>query len=384
MKVLFVSHTGLVGGAEHALLDVLTHLPAGVDPVVACPDGPLDGAIADAGIHRERLPPISATLRLHPARTPLALVELARAGRALRAAAQRSRPDVLHLNSTRAALMAAARRPGAPTVVWVHDSLGQGKANALVARAIAGTATRVVANSAHTASRFRAHAPGASVTVVHNGVDLARFDPARVSREEARARLGVAADGVALGMVAQITPWKGHDVAVEALARVRGEHPRTRLLIAGETKFLGRSVRFDNRAFLAELEARIAQAGLADAVTFLGERSDVPTVLRALDVLLVPSWEEPFGRVVIEAMAMGTPVVATTQGGPAEILDDGRTGRLVPPRRPELWARAIEELLVESAVREALARAASREVSRYALAACVDRLHDEYRLAAGA
>ena len=383
MRVLFVSHTGLVGGAEHALLDVVNHLPAEVDPIVACPEGPLVDAIADAGVRREILPPVSATLRLHPLRTPAALVELVRAGGALRAVVRRSRPDVLHLNSTRAALLTATRPPGAPTVVWVHDSLGPGAANALIARAIAARATRVVANSAHTAARFRARAPGSAVAVVTNGIDLTRFDPDRVTREDARARLGIATGEPALGMVAQITPWKGHDLAVEALAAVRAAHPRARLLLAGETKFVGRSVRFDNRAFLARLRERIARDGLEEAVSFLGERADVPTVLRALDVLLVPSWEEPFGRVVVEAMAMGTPVIATARGGPAEIVDDRRTGRLVAPRRPDLWAEAIEELLGDDAGRAAMASAARGEVGRFAIAACVDALLEEYRRALG-
>ena len=382
MRVLFASHTGLIGGAEHALLDVLAHLPASIDPVVACPSGPLGEAVARAGHTPEPLPAVSASLRLHPGRTPAALVELASAARECRRVARRTAPDVVHANSTRAGLAVAATPT--PSLVWVHDALADGAASRLVARAVAATATRVAANSAHAARSFEARAPGSQVSVVHNGVDLARFDPVAVSREDARARLGLAPDEPVLGIVAQITPWKGHDVAIDALAAVRRTHPTARLLVVGEPKFVGRDVRHDNLAFLAALKRTVAEHGLQDAVAFLGEREDVPQVLRALDLLLAPSWEEPFGRVVIEAMAMGTPVLATAVGGPAEVLEDGRTGRLLAPRRADLWAAAIAELLGDPGRRAELAAAARREVPRFELSACVNRLVEEYRLASEA
>ena len=268
MRVLFASHTGLVGGAEHALLDVLAHLPAPVDPVVACPRGPLASAVSGLGVAVERVPPIAASLGLHPRRTPRAVVELGRAALALRRVAARTSPAVLHANSTRAGLAALPTR--LPTVVWVHDNLSPGAAPTAVARAIAAGATRVAANSAHAARSFQARAPGSAVAVVHNGIDLARFDPDRVERDAARARVGLEPGEAAIGVVAQITPWKGHDVAIDALAAVRRSHPGTRLLIAGEPKFVGRDVRHDNLAFLDDLEAQVARNELDGAVTFLG------------------------------------------------------------------------------------------------------------------
>jgi glycosyltransferase involved in cell wall biosynthesis len=147
-----------------------------------------------------------------------------------------------------------------------------------------------------------------------------------------------------MGVVAQLTPWKGQDTAIEALKLLSAEGIDAHLLLIGSAKFVARSTRFDNEAYVARMRSLIADAGLGDRVSWLGEREDVPELIRALDVLLLPSWEEPFGRALIEAMALGVPVVATNVGGPPEIVEDGREGYLVAPRDPTAWARAIARI----------------------------------------
>jgi glycosyltransferase involved in cell wall biosynthesis len=186
---------------------------------------------------------------------------------------------------------------------------------------------------------------------VYNAVDLERWDPSRIDRARARALLGAAGRrDVLLGVVAQLSPWKGQDTAIEALRLVREEGLDAHLLLVGSAKFVARSTRYDNDAYVARLRAQIADAGLADRVSWLGEREDVPELVRALDILLLPSREEPFGRALIEAMALRVPVLATSVGGPAEIIEDGREGYLLPPREPAAWARAIRRI-AESADR---------------------------------
>ncbi len=115
---------------------------------------------------------------------------------------------------------------------------------------------------------------------------------------------------------------------------------------------------------------------------FTGEVEDAPALIAALDVVLVPSWEEPFGRVVIEAMAMRTPVLATSVGGPADIVTDGIDGMLLPPRSPEVWGASVAELLADP---ERMARmgTAGREtaVRRYALPQFVANVVECYRAA---
>jgi glycosyltransferase involved in cell wall biosynthesis len=116
------------------------------------------------------------------------------------------------------------------------------------------------------------------------------------------------------------------------------------LLLIGSAKFVASATRFDNEAYVAGLRARIAELGIADRVSWMGEREDVPELIRALDMLLLPSHEEPFGRALIEAMALGVPVLATQVGGPPEIIDDGVQGHLLPPGPARAWADAIADL----------------------------------------
>jgi len=119
-----------------------------------------------------------------------------------------------------------------------------------------------------------------------------------------------------------------------------------------------------------------------DAVIFSGEIDDIPALIAALDLVLVPSWEEPFGRVVIEAMAMGTPVLATDVGGPVDIVSDGVDGLLLPPRRADLWAACVTQLLEHPERMATMGRAARAVVTRrYALPLFTRSVVDSYELA---
>ena len=197
--------------------------------------------------------------------------------------------------------------------------------------------------------------------VVHNPVDLERFSPERADPAPVRAELGLGAETPLLAVVAQITPWKGQDTAIEALALLRERGRDAHLALVGSAKFVDKATRFDNEAYTGALERLTADLGLADRVSFLGERRDVPVIMAAAEVLLMPSWQEPFGRAIIEAMAVGTPVLATDVGGPPEVVEQGVEGELVPPRQPERWADSLESLLGD---RERLARMGAAGIER--------------------
>jgi phosphatidylinositol alpha-1,6-mannosyltransferase len=198
-------------------------------------------------------------------------------------------------------------------------------------------------------------------------VDLRRFNPAAVSRRDARAALGLPHDKLALGVVGQITPWKGHDDALRLVAALRREFPHVLLVIVGEPLFVGPHIRYDNRAFARRLQEMVKELSLEESVRFAGPRRDIPAVMRALDVLLAPSWLEPFGRVVVEAMAVGTPVIASDAGGPREIITDGVDGFLCPPRRPDLWVAPAGRLLRDAALRGRIGSAARKRASDFRL-----------------
>jgi L-malate glycosyltransferase len=366
VRVLYVNHTAIVSGGEHSLLALLGSLPAEIEPLVATPRGDLMDAVRALGIPVRAIAGTAGSLRLHPVHTTRALTEMGFAATQVRRAAKDHRADIVHANSIRAGIvLALARPPGAARVSHVRDCLPPGPVSTATLRFLAAGSTAVVANSAFTAARVRAAAPSAALHVIHNPVDLARFDPARIDRNTARSALGeTSTRRPLLGVVAQITPWKGQHTAVEVLRRVREDGLDAHLLLIGAAKFLDSATRFDNAAYVAGLREQIARAGLEDRVSWLGQRDDVPELMRALDVLLLPSEEEPFGRAVIEAMALEVPVLATRVGGPAEIIDHGVEGRLLDPADPQAWAQAVVEIAADPERARAMGRAGRARAER--------------------
>jgi glycosyltransferase involved in cell wall biosynthesis len=380
MRVLYVNHTATMSGAERSLLGLLRHLPPGVEPVLACPAGPLAAAAGGLGVDVHKLSGTSASLRLHPLHTSRGVAEIVWSGMQLARIARRTGARLVHCNSVRAGLacLSGFGPPRSATIVHVRDGLPPGRAADLTRR-LARRAGLVIANSAWTAARLGLDGRGPRVEVVPNAVELDLFEGVRLSGESARRRLSLAPASPVLGVVGQLTPWKAQSDAIRAASLLVPRLPDLKLLVVGSVKFRSAATRYDNDGYRASLHRLVDELALRGQVRFLGEREDVPEILRALDVLLVPSWEEPFGRVVIEAMAAGTAVVATSVGGPAEVITDGVDGLLLPPRDPGRWAAAIRGLLADPARRRSLALAGRAQVeSRYDQRRQAERIADLY------
>ncbi len=162
--------------------------------------------------------------------------------------------------------------------------------------------------------------------------------------------------------VGRLDPWKGHEVFLEAAAVVLERHPTCVFAVIGDVLFDSVRRRFGDRR--QQMERRAKELGVADRVRFLGQRTDVPRLLGAVDVLVHPSREpEPFGRSVAEAMAASVPVVASRIGGIPEIVTDGENGLLVPAGDAAALAEVISKLLGDDSLRARLA-AAGRAVAR--------------------
>ena len=350
MRVLFVNHTAVVSGGEVSLIRLAEGLRThdGVSVAVACPsDRRLAELVDHAGIERHAVPAFEASLRLHALRTPVALVRLAASGVAVARLARRWGADLLAANSLRAGLMGAiARRLGGPPmVVRAHEHLPLTPVGRAVRAVLIHSASAVVAVSGDAARRLNEGLEGDVVSFVHNSIDHERFDPERVTPAPIRRELGLDEQTALIGHVAQITPWKGQDTAIRALAELRRAGLDVHLLLIGDVEFEGSAVRYDNRAILGHLHELVERLGVRDAVHFLGRRSDVPELLPALDLSLVPSWNEPFGLVTVESMAMRTPPLVSDVGGGPELVEDGVSGRLLAPNRPKAWAQAAAALL---------------------------------------
>lgn len=356
MRVLFANHTASMSGAEHAMLRLLEAVRDEHEVAVACPEaGALPEALERAGIRRLALPAFEASFRPHPLHTPHGMARLGWGGIVLAALARRLGAQVLYANTTRAALMGgvARRLGGPPLVVRVHDLLPRSAFGRAVRGAIAASADAVLAVSDYTAERFNDGLRHPLAARVYNGIDLTRFDPARVAPARLGEELGLGPDALLLGQVAQITPWKGQAEAIRIVFELRRRGLDAHLVIVGEIAFAGRQVRYDNTTYLRRLHQLVDELELADVVHFLGSRQDVPALLRAFDLSLLPSWEEPAALAVVESLAMGTPAFVSVPGGAAEIVEDGVSGRTLPVGQPEVWAAAIHETLRDP---EAVAR----------------------------
>jgi glycosyltransferase involved in cell wall biosynthesis len=350
VRILFANHTADWSGAEVALMRLLTRLSADHECAVACPgDGRLPEILDAEGHRRFDIPAGDVSLRLDPVQTPLGLGRLAAGGVRLRAVARDFGAHVIHANSLRTGLMGAVAAPlGAPPiVVQVHEHLPLNLAGRATRVAIARTAAGVSAVTDYTARNFDTGLRRPRAVRAYISIDHERFDTDRVAPVDARAELGLPEDCALIGEVAQITPWKGQDTAIRMLHEIRRERPDTHLLIIGTIAFSTKATRYDNPAYLAGLERMVGELGLEGHVHFLGQRSDVPALLAALDLMVLPSWDEPFGTVAAESMAMGTPPMVSSVGGVPEYVEDGVSGRVLPPREPLPWARAALELLAD-------------------------------------
>ncbi len=382
MRVLYVNHTALVSGGERSLLTLLGGLPADVQPVVACPPGQLTELARALEVPVRQIPGTAGSLRFHPLSSSRAVVELGRSAFCVRAIARQERADLIHANTIRAALIATMTHwlGGPPVVAHVRDRLPAGAVSDLILRLIAHGAAAVIANSRYTAARLGSHRR--RFRIVSNAVDLERFDPAALDGSAVRAELGIDPSAFVAAVIGQLTPWKGQDLAIRAVAELVATRPEIRLLIVGSTKFASASTRYDNVAFEAKLRELVAALGIEHIVRFLGEREDAPQLLAASDLLLAPSWEEPFGRSIIEAMAMGVPVIATEIGGPSEFIRHEVDGLLLPPTQIERWVAEMGALIGAPGRRSQIgARGRETALARFGVKSHVAEVLDVYAAA---
>jgi glycosyltransferase involved in cell wall biosynthesis len=260
--------------------------------------------------------------------------------------------DMLYANTQKswivAALVALAARR---TVVWhLHDILSRAHFSRLLARVAVALANRcaalVIVNSATTGEAFVAAGGRRSlVRIVHNGIDVAPFDALTGGDDVRRSGAQAAPRPVTIGLFGRLSQWKGQHVLLEALRELDG----VEALIVGDALF-------GEHAYRRRLRAIAAEPALAGRVRFLGQRADVPELMKSVDIVVHTSLDpEPFGRVIVEGMLAERPVIATRGGGVDEIIEDGVDGVLVPPNEPAALAAEIRRLCAEPALARRLA-----------------------------
>jgi phosphatidylinositol alpha-1,6-mannosyltransferase len=193
------------------------------------------------------------------------------------------------------------------------------------------------------------------ICVIYNGVDLNKFNPG-ISATKFRKEVGIDDNIHLVGMVGRVVPWKGADVFIRAGAEVIKKIPNTKFVVVGE---LPDSQYLEHLVKLAEV------LGVKDKLLYTGLRSNMAEVFSAIDLFILPSWEEPFSRVVLEAMAQQKPVVATNTGGTPEQVVDGVTGLLVPAKNSASLAEAIIRLLRDKKKAKEMGIAGRKRVEQF-------------------
>ena len=366
-SVLYLQTTSEVGGSDVSLLRLVEGLDrARFRPIVALPsDGPLVARLEASGCTVVVLPAMKKlTRRRGPAYLAGFALTYPFAVRRLTRLVRDQRVDLVHTNTIHNLYgVSAARLAGRPHVWHVREIVWQFGVLRRLEVFLTRFADRVVVTSDAVGAMFaddRGRLP-ANLRKVPNGVDVGRFTPGTPSGR-VRADLDLPADAPLVGVVCRLDAWKGVDVFLRAAAELRASAPGARFVVVG-------GALPGQEAHARDLERLAGELGLGDRVRFAGWRygpADMPDVFRALSVLALPSKEpEPFGLVLLEAMACGVPVVATDHGGPSEICVAGETGLLVPPGDARAMAGAIEQLLADPGRARLMGAAGRRRVETH-------------------
>jgi glycosyltransferase involved in cell wall biosynthesis len=367
-RVLFVDHTGQIGGAELILLDVVEGRTR--SSAFLFEDGPLRTAMAERklnliiskwgrGLSQFRRDSSWLTAIPLMARLAAIVTEIAQAARS---------HDVVYANSQKAFVLASiaglfVRRP----LIWhLHDIISpdhfgavQRRTQVMLANA---RATKVIVPSQAAATAFiEAGGRPGLVEVVPNGLAL---PPEPRTPAELRRSLDLPTRPL-VGVFSRLARWKGQHVLLEALETL----PDVGCIIVGDALF-------GEQAYAAELKQMVLARGLADRVHFLGHRNDVPKLMMAVDAMVHPSIDpEPFGRTLVEAMLARVPVIATNAGAAPDILESGRAGTLIPPNDAAALARAIAAVLGKPAtLQDQLAYALARAQTEYSVTRMLDTI----------
>ncbi len=348
--VLQVLPALVTGGVERGTIEIAEAIrDAGMRAIVASAGGPMVAELEALGVRHVNLP-----LR---SKSPVSIL---RNAASLAALVREEGVRLVHARSRAPAWSAllAARRSGAAFVTTYHGVYNEGFPGKRFYNAVMARGDRVIAVSDYVAAVVRErHGLGDDrLRVIPRGVDARRFDPDLVAPERVlslRAAWGGEGRQVIL-LPGRLTRWKGQSVLIQAMAALRGDALAVLAGGGGEGAYRG------------ELVALARQHGVADRVLILGHVEAMATALLAADVVVHASTDaEAFGRTVIEAQAMGRPIIASDLGGPRETVRHGVTGWRVPPGDPQALAATLDRVLSLPALeRAAVARAGRDAVLR--------------------
>lgn len=362
--MILADHFGYADGVRHGVTTYLLHvlpalIAAGVDLTVCFLRAPHAAA---ADLHAMGIRPVFFDAGKWDPTVALRIALLAR----------RKGVRLLHATGVKGTLAAriAARLIGARTLLHMHDLNDPGALSSLQKLVARPTDAAVCVSQAVCELAIRRyHVPFERVQVAPNGIPLEALRRAGAGEHSrVRAELGIEPGRPVLAIIGRLHPVKGHRALLGMLPAIVRRCPNALLLVIGDGPER------------AACEALARSLGMSRHVRFLGRRSDVPRLLSAIDLVLMPSQSEGLGLAAIEALAAARPVIAFAAGGLPEVVTDGHNGRLVPAGDCQAFADAVTETLRDPARRISYARGAASSAQRFGVDVHVRRLIDCYRM----
>jgi len=363
IRILYMHDSPILGGAENSLLNLIGNLDRNqFEPYFALfAEGPFAEELRKLGVE-PRFVDFPELKRPRPAATVRSVRNLMRLIRELAV-------HLTHSNTPRSNFYGgvAGRLTGRGVIWHARNLLVPGMID--IDNLLGFLPDRILCNSDAIRARFKGRTN--AITII-NGVNLDMFDY-RLPGLPVRQELGIRPHDKVVGIISRLEPEKGHNCFLQAAQCVAAEVDDVHFLIVGKA-----FVNPEQRE--TELHELAASLGLGERVTFAGFRRDMPQVLASIDILVLAADAEPCGRVLFEAMAMQKPVVGTHSGGTPEIVADGETGILFPPRDSEALARALLTLLRDETKAKKMGAAGRRRaMEHFTIQAHVRKTENVYR-----
>lgn len=288
------------------------------------------------------------------------------------------KPQIVHTHTSKAGLLGRLAAFVAKTPIIIHTPHGHifygyfGRVTSyffvLVERLLAKITDKIISLTNQEELdhvRFKI-APSEKFISIHSGVDIQRFISAKSGRDGLKESFGIMPQSLVVGTVGRLVPIKGHKYLIEAAPKILKEVPGVRFVLVGDGNLR------------PKLQRLTHTLNIQDAFLFLHWRSDIPKIINMFDLFALPSLNEGMGKVLVEAMAAGKPIVASDTGGIPDLVTHGYNGLLVPPGNPSRLAEAIVTLLKDSNRRQEIGKNGKLLAQRYSLESMVEKIETLY------
>jgi glycosyltransferase involved in cell wall biosynthesis len=375
LRIVYLNPSGKLGGAETSLRELLASVRT-AEPdwdlqLVLGEDGPLAATARQLGVGVHVVPFPAALARVGDSGRWTAVVGLLKAAlptagyaRNLARWLRNLEPDIIHTNGLKMHLLAAWTRPRRSILIWhIHDYVSSRRLMRRLLRPCQKACAVAIVNSHSVAQDLKRVLPDLRAVPIYNAIDLKRFSPLGETIDlDQKAGLPPAPRGtLRVGLIATFARWKGHKVFLEALTRLCSEMP-VRGYIVGSPIYQTDGSQWT----LSELQQDAERLGIRDRVGFTGFVEDIPAAMRSLDIVVHASTQpEPFGMVIIEAMACGKPVIASQAGGAAELFTNGENALAHHPGDAAGLAQQVDRLSLDEGLRWKLGTAGRATVERH-------------------